>query len=74
MKLLPDTHTFLWFISGDPKLSDKARQLIEDLSNKRLLSIASLWEMSIKSSIGKLRLDLPFTQIFTEHIINNDIK
>lgn len=64
MKLLLDTHTFLWFISANPKLNDKARQLIEDLSNERLLSIASLWEMSIKASIGKLRLDLSFTKIF----------
>ncbi len=74
MKILLDTHVFLWFISGNPKLSDYARQLIEDLSNERLLSIASLWEMSIKASIGKLRLDLPFTEIFTEHIISNAIK
>lgn len=74
MRLLLDTHTFLWFISGNPKLSDHARQLIEDLSNERLLSIASLWEMSIKASIGKLRLDLPFARIATEHIADNGIE
>ncbi len=59
MKLLLDTHTFLWFIGGDPKLSRYVRQLIEDFSNKRWLSIASLWEMSIKVSLGKLRAPLP---------------
>jgi PIN domain nuclease of toxin-antitoxin system len=61
MRLLLDTHTFLWFIDGNPKLSSYARQLIEELGNERLLSVASLWEMSIKNSLGKLKLLLPFT-------------
>ena len=74
MKLLLDTHTFLWFIAGSSKLSDYAQQLIEDSSNERLLSIASLWEMSIKASIGKLRLELPFTEIVTLHVKKNAIK
>ena len=74
MKILLDTHTFLWFISGNPQLSNYAQQLIEDVSNKRFLSVVSLWEMSIKSSIGKLRIDMPFTQIFTEHVVNNAIQ
>jgi len=55
VRLLLDTHTFLWFIGGNPKLSGHARQLIGDVGNERLLSIASLWEMSIKAGIGKLR-------------------
>ena len=74
MKLLLDTHAFLWFISGNPKLSGYARKLIENLENERLLSIASLWEMSIKASIGKLKLELPFTKIVTDHIDGNAIK
>jgi PIN domain nuclease of toxin-antitoxin system len=74
VKILLDTHTFLWFISGNPQLSDYARGLIEDLSNERLLSIASLWEMSIKASIGKLNLSLPFTKIVSEHITGNAIE
>ena len=74
MKLLLDTHTFLWFIGGNPELSSYARKLIENLENERLLSIASLWEMSIKASIGKLKLELPFTQIVTDHIDGNAIK
>ena len=47
MRLLLDTHTFLWFIDGSRNLSEYARRLIEIPSNERLLSIASLWEMSI---------------------------
>lgn len=60
MRLLLDTHAFLWFIMGDPKLSRQARTLIEDLNNERLLSMASLWEMAIKVSIGKMQLAEPF--------------
>ncbi len=58
MKLLLDTHTFLWFVAGDTQLSPTARRMIEDLGNKRYISIASIWEMSIKHGIGKL----PFAQ------------
>jgi PIN domain nuclease of toxin-antitoxin system len=54
VKLLLDTHTFLWLIAGDPNLSLGARQAIEDPENEPLLSIASLWEMAMKVSLGKL--------------------
>ncbi len=74
MKLLLDTHTFLWFIDGNPKLSGYARQLIGSPANERLLSVASLWEMSIKASMGKLKLDLTFEKIVSEHIEGNAIK
>jgi PIN domain nuclease of toxin-antitoxin system len=57
MKLLLDTHSFLWFVQGDPKLSETARQLAEDPMNDRFLSMASVWEMGIKMSVGKLRLE-----------------
>lgn len=74
MRLLLDTHTFLWFIDGNPKLSSYARQLIEELGNERLLSVASLWEMSIKNSLGKLKLPLPFTKLVTEQVYGNAIE
>jgi PIN domain nuclease of toxin-antitoxin system len=60
MRLMLDTHTFLWFIEGSLNLSDTAKNLIEDQRNQRFLSIASLWEMSIKVSIGKLQLGMTF--------------
>ena len=44
MKLLLDTHTFLWFIGGDAQLDKNSRQLIEDVHNQRYLSIVSVWE------------------------------
>ncbi len=57
MKLLLDTHTFLWFVNDYPKLSNHLKDLIEDTSNVGYLSVASLWEMSIKFNLGKLTLD-----------------
>ncbi len=54
MKLLLDTHTFLWFINDDFKLRDYLKNIIEDENNISYLSIASLWEMSIKYNLGKL--------------------
>jgi len=74
MRLLLDTHTFLWFISGDSKLSDHARKLIESNQNERLLSIASLWEMSIKASIGKIKLNMTFQEMNHVHIEGNAIQ
>jgi PIN domain nuclease of toxin-antitoxin system len=60
VRLLLDTHTFLWFVMGDARLSARARALIEDRGNERLLSLASLWEMAIKHRLGKLSLTEPF--------------
>ena len=52
MRFLLDTHSFLWFIAGDNKLSSQARNLITNLDNQVLVSIASLWEISIKAGLG----------------------
>ncbi len=71
MRLLLDSHTFLWFIRGDPKLSGHAREEIESAENERLLSTASLWELSIKASLGKLRLTMPMTELVREHVTGN---
>ncbi len=57
MNLLLDTHAILWFVWDDERLSQKARQLIEDPSNIKHVSVASGWEIAIKCSLGKLRLD-----------------
>ena len=60
MKMLLDTHAFLWFIAGDSKLSNNARTSIEDDSNEKIVSMASMWEMAIKISIERLTLSEPF--------------
>jgi PIN domain nuclease of toxin-antitoxin system len=56
MKLLLDTHIFLWLISGDEKLPEIAKDAICDSQNEVFLSVASLWEIIIKNQIGKLPL------------------
>ena len=60
MKLLLDTHTFLWYVWGDPQLSAMARGLIEDPANQSFVSQVSVWEIAIKTSLGKLTLARPF--------------
>ena len=59
MKILLDTHIFLWYISGDKRLSEDKRESIQDLNNEVYLSVVSLWEVIIKSQIGKLHLPQP---------------
>ena len=54
MKLLLDTHAALWFLSGDKRLSEPARNHLVDDANPVLLSAAVVWEISIKRSLGKL--------------------
>ncbi|MEW5988767.1 MAG: type II toxin-antitoxin system VapC family toxin [Chloroflexota bacterium] len=73
MKLLLDTHSFLWFIGGSDRLSAKARSLIEEPANQPLLSIASVWEMAIKASLGKLTLGQPFAPLIQEQLDLNGI-
>lgn len=74
MRLLLDTHTFLWFVMGSPSLSAGARGLIEDEANESFLSVASLWEMAIKVSIGKLTLEAPFDILIPQQLGLNGIE
>lgn len=73
MKLLLDTHTFLWFIAGDSQLNNHARQLIENTNNKRYLSIITVWEITIKSSLGRLTTPMPPSDLIREHVWANAI-
>lgn len=73
MICLLDTHTFLWFINDDGLLSITARQAIEDPANTILLSAASLWEMAIKVSTGKLIVPSPFAAFMEDQLNQNDI-
>lgn len=54
MRLLLDTHTFLWWLAGDQALSGPARSAIADETNDVFVSAASAWEISTKHRIGKL--------------------
>ena len=60
MRVLLDTHAFLWWISDSPELSDRAREVMADERNDLLFSVVSGWEISIKAGVGKLTLtDVP---------------
>ena len=63
MRLLLDTHAFLWFLAGDSRLRVASRRRIENKANDKFLSIASIWEMAIKVSLGKLEIDDPLGEI-----------
>jgi PIN domain nuclease of toxin-antitoxin system len=54
MRLLLDTHVFLWYIAGDPRLPAAFRGPIQNSANEVYLSVASVWEAVIKFGIGKL--------------------
>lgn len=71
MRLLLDTHTFLWFIQGNDSLSDTARASIENPAHQKLISIASLWEIAIKVSIGKLEVEMPMTDLVERQVLGN---
>ncbi|MBM2816241.1 MAG: PilT protein domain protein [Ignavibacteria bacterium] len=63
MKIILDTHALIWDLEGNSKLSSIAKDTIENLDNNILLSIASLWEMSIKIKLNKLTLKIPLTEL-----------
>lgn len=74
MKLLLDTHTFIWFVVDNPRLSVIVRRLIEDENNEKILSTASVWEMAIKHSIGKLNFGLPFKVFIEQQLSLNSVE
>ncbi|HDR9874508.1 TPA: type II toxin-antitoxin system VapC family toxin [Burkholderia cenocepacia] len=57
MRLLLDTHIFLWIATNDPRLSTRARRLIS-AADERFVSSASIWEAAIKAGLGKLDIDV----------------
>jgi PIN domain nuclease of toxin-antitoxin system len=63
MDLLLDTHALIWFINGDNQLPDKSVNLIKNLENRCFISIASVWEIAIKLSLGKLDINGGFDEI-----------
>jgi len=62
VRLLPDTHALYWYIEGDPQLSATALTLIQDAANEILISPASYWEIAIKLSIGKWKLNRTYEE------------
>ena len=71
MRLLLDTHTFLWWVGDAPELSAKARQAIARSRNECFVSLASLWELAIKSSLGKLKISGSVERFIPEQLAAN---
>lgn len=73
MKLLMDTHAFLWLSLDDPRLSQNARDLLADTDNELWLSPASYWEIAIKISLGKYQITETLEEFVDREIVNNGI-
>ena len=56
MRVLLDTHAFLWWIGDDPRLSERAREVLSDGDNDLVFSAASGWEIAIKARLGRLHV------------------
>ncbi len=63
MRNILDTHTLIWFLNGDEQLSTKAKKAIEKSGTINFVSIASLWEMAIKTSLGKLEMKSNYSKV-----------
>ncbi len=72
MNLLLDTQAFLWFLWDDPRLSATARTLIEEPANRKLVSIASCWEIAIKVGLRKLSLGESSATFLPREIARNN--
>ena len=65
MKMLLDTHVFIWLDTQPEKLSNTAMEICQDIDNQLYLSMASVWEMQIKVQLGKLKLKIPLADMLT---------
>ena len=71
MRALLDTHTFLWWVTGDPQLSPQARQVIADGDNDIYFSAGSGWEIAIKARLGRLSVPTDLEQFITVQLTAN---
>jgi PIN domain nuclease of toxin-antitoxin system len=74
MKFLLDTHTFIGYVTDDPRLSSFALEVISNGNNEVLLSIASIWEMAIKYSISKLIFESSFELFIPRQLADNNFE
>ncbi len=74
MKLLLDTHVFIWSDEEPERIPQSQLSAMEDETNDLVLSVASVWEMQIKIQIGKLKLRMPLQEIIDEYRSVNDLQ
>ena len=63
MALLLDTHTLIWYLEGDPQLSNTAKKQLDNRNEQRCVSAVSIWEMAIKINLGKLEIKMPLSNL-----------
>ena len=73
MRILLDTHVFLWAITNDRRLSAKYRRRFQDPASDLFLSVVGCWEVLIKSNLGKLTLPLPASRFLTRQMELNRV-
>ena len=73
MRILLDTHTFLWWTEDSPKLSVAARAAMTNGKNELFLSVVSAWEIAIKAQLGKLAVSGDLPDFITEQIYRNRV-
>jgi PIN domain nuclease of toxin-antitoxin system len=71
---LLDTHAFIWWSEGSPKLPVPVQDALRDRSNQLWLSHASVWEMQIKVQIGKLTLGAPLAHLIQQEVDRNGLR
>jgi PIN domain nuclease of toxin-antitoxin system len=74
VRVLLDTHAFLWWISDDRRLSDRAKEIIGDGSNELYFSAASGWEISIKAGLGRLEVLEDLEPFIADQLSRNAIQ
>jgi PIN domain nuclease of toxin-antitoxin system len=74
VKILIDTHVFIWYIQNSERLPSSVTTLINNGSNEILFSTASIWEIAIKQSTGKLNLGVPYIGFIQEQMRLNNIE
>lgn len=62
MRLLLDTHALIWAVDQPDRLGSRARSALEDAANELLISAATIWEIAIKTGLGKLTLSVPYRE------------
>lgn len=70
MRTLLDTHAMIWYVDQETMLSRVAHGAITDPTHDLLISAASIWELAIKASLGKLSLSLPYRQWVTQALLD----
>ena len=73
-RVLLDTHALLWFLFDDPRLSPTASMTIENRRVAKLLSLVSLWEIVIKSQIGKINLGMELAVFFDQYVNKSELQ